>query len=130
MARRFERKNKRAGDPPYATRSRGDSTAGRCLNEMWKRRGLVRLAEGFLLGRGEGDRAIRWRHQLADGVFVLIATLAEPLFQVLAGGRSQLREKESGTAQVTGPDHVGVAVERDVGARKHAAESDVGIHGH
>jgi hypothetical protein len=55
---------------------------------MWKRRGL--LAEDFFLGRGKGYMAIRWRHQLADGVLVLIATLAKPLFKVLAGSRSQL----------------------------------------
>src|SRR3954462_2358632 len=63
-------------------------------------------------------------------MFALTATLAEPLLQMLAGGGGQLREEESGASLVAGPDHVGVAVQRDVRAGKHAAKRHVGIDGY
>ena len=43
---------------------------------------------------------------------------------------AQLGEKQSGTALITGPDNVGVAVECNVRAGQNAAKSQIRTHGH
>ena len=58
-----------------------------CLDLFQK---LVRLGEDLILSLCEGDVSIQRRHEIADGVFVLMATLSQPLLQVLARSWSQL----------------------------------------
>ena len=88
---------------------------------------LESVTPRVLFSRGEGDVGVYRRQQVAHSclclpVLAVSAAFVEPLLQVLSGGRRKLGEEESGAALIAGPDHVGVTVERDVGAGKHAAE--------
>src|SRR5579863_3843169 len=58
------------------------------------------------------------------------AALAEPLLEMLPGGRAELREEESGAPLIAGPDHVGVALQLESGAGQHAAKREVRADGH
>ncbi len=96
---------------------------------------LESVTPRVLFSRGEGDVGVYRRQQVAHVVLVFISVLAvsaafvEPLLQVLSGGRRELGEEESGAAVITGPDHVGVTVESNVGSGKHAMKSQVRTHG-
>src|SRR6516162_6438237 len=63
-------------------------------------------------------------------MFTRVAAFAEPLLQVLARGRSQFREEEAGASLVTCPNYICIAAQRDISARKHAAEWNIGVDGH
>lgn len=89
-----------------------------------------------LLRGGEGDVCVFGRKQVAEGGigFVVRAVVSvafvEPVFEMFARGGGELREKQSGTALIAGPDDIGMALQSDVCAGKHAAKNEIRTDGH
>ena len=82
---------------------------------------------------------MRWQ-QITGAMVVLVfrvsfllavcETLAHPLFEMFSGFRRKLGEEESRAPMVAGPDHIGAAVDCDVGPRQYASKRHIGIHRH
>src|SRR5215469_7005495 len=58
---------------------------------------LLRFRLNFLFF-GKGDVHIGGRQQIAHGVLAVAAAFGEPVFQMLARGRSEFREEQAGTS--------------------------------
>src|ERR1700676_1927586 len=130
--------NGRHGWRPFGRLRAGCGLHSYAASRLRSQKTLKRTQNRILLGNGERDVSVFAREQVADGVLVFLfvfvfaasATLAEPALQVLACGGGDPGEEGAGAAWVSGPDHVGVSLQREIGARQHATKSQVGDYGH